>query len=268
MITPVYHADGGISIDAQPGPSGPSGPGRPTARPSGGDASKRRLLLIGGGAAAVLAAVAALFAIGGTGSGDDGGARKAAATPSGSATPAPPTAAPKPVDITDEKTDPKDLAFNEVFPSPTIELGGRTFARDRWSINRELTYAANGAMLQALKREGCRKVVRATYLDRRKTLAVTSGIAVMPTKAAAMKVSKAGDPVKYQWFRGMSGKHAPDIDRAGGYAAVTVRGRYVVYAYVQGADGKPVKPGDPTVKQVAQQFLDYAVRPLDARVRG
>ncbi|RSN54955.1 hypothetical protein [Actinomadura sp. WAC 06369] len=123
-------------------------------------------------------------------------------------------------------------------------------------------------MLQTLQRQQCRKIVRATYLDRARSVAVTSGIAVMPTRQAALAVSEAGDPARYEWFRGMPGEHTAAMDRAGGYAAATVRGRYVVYAYVQRSDGKPVQPGDEVVKQVAQQFIDHNARPLDARAGG
>jgi hypothetical protein len=172
------------------------------------------------------------------------------------------------VNIANEKTDPKDLAFRDVFPDAALRLGGRTYTRDRWSLNRDVRYAARGSMLRALEREKCRKIIRATYIDRESGLAVTSGIAVMPTKAAAVTVSKAGDPAKYEWFRGMAGKHSPDIDRAGGYAAATVRGRYVAYAYVQWANGRKAKPGDPLIKEAAQQFIDYDLRPIMARARG
>ncbi|MGI5206610.1 hypothetical protein ACQEU6_34190 [Spirillospora sp. CA-108201] len=229
-------------------------------------------MLIGGVAAVILAAVGALFLIGGTGSdGKDGKDGKtpeapAAAQTTPAATPsATPTA---PVDITNEKTDTADLTFRDVFPTETIRFGDRTYLRDRWSLNRDVTYAARGSMLAALRKEQCRKIVRATYIDPESKLAVTSGIAVLPTKAAATAVSKAGDPARYEWFRGMAGKRSPDIDQAGGYAAATVRGRYVAYAYVQWANGKKAKPGDPTIKKAAQQFLDYDLRPVVARSRG
>ncbi|MFV2173908.1 hypothetical protein ACFHW3_12410, partial [Actinomadura sp. LOL_011] len=265
---------------APPQPPGPAQGGTDGASPRPAKkAGNRRTLLIGGGAAAVLVAGIALFALGGTGSSDDGATRKAAerpATPSappptqpGQAPPPPaPNPDPNPSKIDNERTDPAQLEFSEVFPNPTISLGGHAYRLDRRSINRDLKYAANGAMLQALQRQQCRKIVRATYLDARRSIAVTSGIAVMPTKNAAVTVSRAGDPARYQWFRGMAGEHTADIDRAGGYAAATVRGRYVVYAYVQRSDGKPVQPGDQVAKQVAQQFIDHNARPLDARARG
>lgn len=271
VITPVYHAEGGVPIDesAPAGTGGPGGPSAPGTRPRGGN-GRQRLVLIGGGAGLVLAALVALFVLGGTGSKGDGATRKAA-EPSHAAS-APPKAStppkPKPTDINDEKTDPKDLSFTEAFPETTVELGSRTFGRDRWSVNKDLSYAARGSMLKALQRESCRKVVRATFVNKIKTWAVTTGIAVMPNRAAALRVSRAGDPAKYEWFRGMSGQEAKDIDRAGGYAAVTVRGRYVIYAYVQDPSGKQIKPGDQLAKQIAQEFLGYDARPIEARAHG
>ncbi|WP_433142057.1 hypothetical protein ACQPZ8_45280 [Actinomadura nitritigenes] len=272
VITPVYHAEGGVPLD-EPAPAGPGGPGGPSApgtRPRGGGGGRQRLVLVGGGAGLVLAALVALFVLGGTGSKGDGATRKAAEPSHGAS--APPKAStppkPKPTDINDEKTDPKDLSFTEAFPEATVQLGSRTFARDRWSINKDLGYAARGSMLKALQRESCRKVVRATFVNKIKTWAVTTGIAVMPNRAAALRVSRAGDPAKYEWFRGMSGQQAKDIDRAGGYAAVTVRGRYVLYAYVQDPSGKQIKPGDQLAKQIAQEFLGYDARPIEARAHG
>ncbi|MFB4301543.1 hypothetical protein [Actinomadura sp. NTSP31] len=268
VITPVYHAEGGVPLDT-PGPGGPTGP---AAAPQGSrpGAGRQRLVLIGGGAALVLAALVALFAVGGVGS-KGGGATRKDAGPSHVAAPPPKASTPpkpKPADINDEKGDPKDLSFTEAYPDAAVDLGERTFDRDRWSVNKDLSYAARGSMLKALQQDKCRKVVRATFINRLKTWAVTTGIAVMPNRAAALRASRAGDPGKYEWFRGMSGKQAKDIDRAGGYAATTVRGRYVIYAYVQDPSGKQVKPGNVQAKQIAQQFLGYSARPIEARARG
>ena len=251
--------------------------GVPPQRGPGGGRAKRRLMLVGGGAAAILAAAVALFVVGG---GDGGGERSGHAkavespagtpspSPSASASPSEPASSGRPSRIDHEKTDPQPLAFEDVFPTTTITLGGRTYTRDRWSLNRDPSYAARGSMLETLLREKCRKIIRATFIDRSSSLAVTSGIVVMPTKEAAVKVSRAGDPANYEWFRGMGSKHTPNLDRAGGYAAATVRGRYVAYAYVQWANGKPARPGDPVIKQAAQRFLDYDLRPIMERARG
>ncbi|RKS76129.1 hypothetical protein BZB76_1479 [Actinomadura pelletieri DSM 43383] len=256
--TPTFHAEGGLPIDTLP-------PTLPRRFDLGGERGRPRL--IGASAAVILTATIALFILGGTGSGKDQDDKGEDMRPPVATQPAPaPTSTP--VDISDEKTDTKDLAFRDVFPTETITLGGRTYTRERWSLNRDVSYAARGSMLEALERAQCRKIVRATFIDRERNLAVTSGIAVMPTREAAITISKAGDPAKYEWFRGLGGKNAPDLDRAGGYAAATFRGRYVAYAYVQRADGKKAEPGDPMIKQVAQQFLDYDLSPIVARTQG
>ncbi|MQY07582.1 hypothetical protein ACRB68_56840 [Actinomadura sp. RB68] len=296
VITPLYHAEGGLPIDAEPaaapppqsgtppkGGTPPQGTGIPAPsyrpaqpppfddapaapRPNGEHRGNRVPLLVGGGLLAVLIlATAGFFLVGG--SSDKPAAARPDPSPAASQTPAgPATKAPGPVDITDEKSDTRPLALTEAFPSSTLQLGGRTYLRDRSSVNHKCALAARGAMAKALTEQGCRSIVRVTYIDQGKSLAVTTGIAVLPRQDAALKVSRAGDPKRYEWFRGMEGKRSQQIDQAGGYAAGTVRGRYVIYAYAQFADGKP--GGEAALKNVTQQFLDYGIRPIDARARG
>ncbi|MFC6931947.1 hypothetical protein ACFQHO_17445 [Actinomadura yumaensis] len=294
VITPIYHAEGGIPIgdgahgyDAtgataafssttgtfgggifEPGTAAPKPQSEPVP-------SIRKPLLIGSGVAVAIVGAVTVFSLVAAGSGGDGKARGAAdpapgSRPATSAAPSVPPSPPppKPVDITSEKTDTKPLALAEAYPLSALDLGGRSYVRDRSSVNHRCSLAARGVMAQALKREGCRSVVRVTYLDKEKALAVTSGIASMPDRPVALKVSKAGDPSRYEWFRGMAGKNSQQIDQAGGYAVSTVRGRYIIYSYATYAGGKRPKPGDKTLKRVAQQFLDYSVRPIDARAHG
>ncbi|KAB2351804.1 hypothetical protein [Actinomadura rudentiformis] len=265
IITPVYHAEGGQSIDAEDSPAEqgfPLGFG-PDDRPAS-RGNRKALLIVGAVAGALLATAATFAVIGGTS--DDS---KTAASPSPSRAAVKPSPvvppAPPPVDISSEKTDPQPLALAEAYPSGAVDLGGRAYVRDRSSVNHRCSLAARGVMADALTREGCRSVVRVTYLDRGKALAVTTGIAAMPDKDAALKASKAGSPSRYEWFRGMAGRRSQSIDQAGGFAVSTVRGRYIIYAYAQYADGKRAQPDDQTLKTAAQQFVDYSVRPIDAR---
>ncbi|WP_285694634.1 hypothetical protein [Actinomadura sp. NBRC 104412] len=282
VITPVYHAEGGLSIDSTPFADGllntgtDTGSGKGTGRASGG---RRKALLIGGGVAVVALLIGAGGFVVANGGSDSTTRRAGAAETSGpqvarngpapsqspSSTPTPPS---EPSVIDSVRTDPKPLALTEAFPTSRIVLAGRAYARDRSSVNHQCALVARGAMAKALTALRCSSVVRVTYLDRKRSLAVTSGIAVLPTKAAALKANTAGDPSRYEWFRGMPGKRAPDIDRAGGYAASTVRGRYIVYAYATYANGKRPLPGDPMLKAVAEQFVGYALRPIDTRARG
>ncbi|MDL4776264.1 hypothetical protein [Actinomadura xylanilytica] len=287
VVTPTYHSEGGIPLDdSSPasttagqgvftgtgtGTGTPAGPAKGGSK-SGGD-GWRKPGVIGGGAVAIVAAAVAVFLIAGSGSGDPAPSKDAAGSaPAQSSAPAPaPTLPPppaKPVDIGNEQTDTKPLALAEAYPTGTIDLGGRTYVRDRSSVNHRCSLAARGEMAQALIREGCRSVVRVTFLGKKKALAVTSGIVSMPDRAAALKVNRAGDPGKYEWFRGMAGQNSQKIDQAGGYASSTVRGRYIAYAYATYADGKRPAPGDTLLKDIAQQFLDYSLRPIEARARG
>jgi hypothetical protein len=246
------------------------------ASPEESGGGKRRLLLIAGGVAgAVLVAAVAFIGVSAMSGGSSPKKTVAQSAPSTpppvSSVPTPSTPAvnarptPKAPSIDNEKTDPKILALTDVFPGTKLTLGGRKFTQDRTSVNHQCTLAARGAMAKALQQGHCSSVVRATYVDSTKKFAVTTGVAVLPTRAAALTVSKAGDPAHYEWFRGLQGKLATKIDQAGGYAASTVRGRYIVYSYVQYADDTKPTAGDTALKTLSHQFITYALRPINKR---
>ncbi|MGI8328566.1 hypothetical protein ACRYCC_01305 [Actinomadura scrupuli] len=257
-------------------PGGPASAGDTGAKGSG-SAGRQRLLLVGGGVVgmALIAAVALLVISMSGPSAKKPVAQSAPSTaPPPSAAPSSPPArspaaqpGPKAPSIDSEKTDPKALALTEVFPSAKLALGGRTYVQDRTSVNHRCALAARGAMAKALQQGRCSSVVRATYVDSTKKYAVTTGIAVLPTRVTAVTVSKAGDPSRYEWFRGLQGKVATKIDQAGGWAASTVRGRYIVYAYAQYADGTKPQPDDAALKALSRQFIGYAVRPINKRAQ-
>jgi hypothetical protein len=273
----------GVLASAYQPPTWPADPGTPgsTEGPGGGagGGGNRRLLLIGGGVAgAVLVAALVLIGVstlsGGSPAKKKTVAHSAPATqsppgavPSGSQPPATTPSGPKGPKIDNEKTDPQALALTEVFPSAKLSLGGRDYEQDRTSVNHRCSLAARGAMAKALQQGHCSSIVRATYVDGTKKYAVTTGIAVLPTRVAALAANKAGDPSHYEWFRGLQGKLATKIDQAGGYAASTVRGRYIVYAYAQYADGTKPQPDDATLKALSRQFVGYALRPIIKRAQ-
>ncbi|MEV4252893.1 hypothetical protein AB0J52_06955 [Spirillospora sp. NPDC049652] len=267
------HAPNDGNTGPLPFPPGPLGE-RPDARTASDQDKKRKRLLLGGGvAAAVIVVVGALAASAALGGGDGSKTKvkdnpQAGASPSRPAGASPSAPVHHPVDINSEKTDTKPLALTEVFPAPAVQLGGHAFQRDRSSVNHQCGLTARGSMAEALAHDGCRSVVRVTFVSDDKKFAVTSGVAVLPNHDAAVRVSRAGNPGKYEWFRGLSGPRTPDIDGAGGYAAATVRGRYVAYAYATYTDGTRITPQDTQIKGLAQQFLDYGTKALDARARG
>ncbi|RAY16089.1 hypothetical protein DPM19_03915 [Actinomadura craniellae] len=167
--------------------------------------------------------------------------------------------------ISDEAADRRRLTVEEVFPSGRFTLDGRAYTRDKAASTPRCEWTARGPLAAALAEQGCGLVVRATFVDADRRHAVTAGVAVLPTAAAARAVSVLGDPAERTWFRGMRGRTAENIDEALGRAALSVRGRYVVYAYATRYDGRP--PG-PELAGLAARFVGHAARPLDRRAAG
>lgn len=263
-------------------PGGPRGPRWP-GRSGRGGAGVPGAVLIGGGALAALL-------LGGSGvlaytTMSDDAPKKHTAPPTHATQPTPtpvvtsPTPAktsekpkpkpkPTPIDIRDEKKDPTPLGVNEVFPNTKIQVAGHTFVLMKTVPNDHCDLAANGAFSDELTRQHCRRVVRATFVSDDKKIAVTTGIAAMPTDAAAYSAMKSQDTAHYEWFRGMKATDAPKIDQGGGYPVSVVRGRYIIYAYAMYADAHKPKPDDKTLKDVSTGFRDTTIKPIEARQKG
>jgi hypothetical protein len=234
-----------------------------------GFGGRSRLVLVAAAAVAVIAAGAAgVTMLSGPAEPEPaaqrtGPSRPAAAPPTSSPTT---TANPAVPSIDNEKTDRQPLRLSDVFPARPLPLGGRIFKQDKTSVNHDCTLVARGAMAAALVRGRCRSVVRATYVDTKKRFAVTAGVVAMPTRRLAVTTRRAGDPSQYEWFRGMPGRVAKNIDQAGGYAASTVRGRFIIYSYTTYLGGQAAAD-DRLLANVGRQFVAYAVRPVERRSR-
>jgi hypothetical protein len=187
--------------------------------------------------------------------------------PSAPTTASPPATGAQPggPSVDSDKTDPKPLTISEIFPLTRIPLSNALFVQDYKSLNRRCEYAASGAMATALLKAKCQGVVRSTFITRNKKIGVTTGVVAMPTKSAAIRTSKAGDPARLEWFRAMPGRRTQALLDGGGHAASTTYGRYIIYAYVQYLDGTEAKPDDPALIQVAKAFIGYVNEPLKAR---
>lgn len=256
-----------------------AGPGFPGGRFAGASGARRAFLVAAGLLVALLLGGGGALAVTQL-SGGSAKEHHVAQTQPPAPTPAAPTPTPTPtpsrtkakhkhvpVDIRDEKTDPKALTIGEVFPDKTVTVAGIKFVLAKTVINDHCSLAANGPFATELTREHCRRVVRATFVSADKKLAVTTGIAVMPTDAAARAVLEVQDPSHYKWFRGMKATGAPKIDQAGGYAASTLRGRYIGYAYATYADGHKPTAKDTTLKKVGTAFRDSTIRPIERRAK-
>ncbi|MCP9953041.1 hypothetical protein LUX33_34470 [Actinomadura madurae] len=271
VITPVYHAEGGVPNDTPPPP------GRPPRDTAGQGGNKRRTLLIGGGAAIILAAAAALFLVGGTGASGEGGGKKQSAEPppvSQSTPPATPSPGAgggggAPRDAHRQREDRprrpgvprrvpgRDPAARrpDLHPRPLVPQPGRRVR----GAGLDARHPETGEVPQDRPRDLHRPAQQARRHLRHRGDADEGGGAHR---------QQGGRPRQVRVVPRHGGQALPGHRPGRGYAAATVRGRYVAYAYVQWANGRTAEPGDPTIKKIAQQFLDHDLRPIVQRAGG
>ncbi|MGN9836515.1 hypothetical protein ACTMTI_00200 [Nonomuraea sp. H19] len=200
----------------------------------------------------------------------------AAARPTASAQPSeaapaasPPVDAPGASVLNSEETDPQKLSLSEAFPKKKVSAAGTTFTRVKADMETSCDNAAAGAFADALKEQKCSRVLRATYVDSKRRYAVTTGIAVLPTKDAATAVDQAKNLSKNVWFRplpGAAGSGGERVHIAGGYAAGLVWGRYIVFSYATHADGHTPAAKEKSLPKVSSAFRDETSLVLDRRV--
>jgi hypothetical protein len=216
----------------------------------------------------VLAGVIVLIVRGGDG---DQPSRAVPVTARGGGPKSPAQSSPRPVfvatgtDIDNEKTDRGAVTVKEIFPKGRVKLSGRTFVRDKAALTPHCEWTARGVLAAALVREGCRSVVRATFVEEGRKFAVTAGVATLPTFEGARAAAGFGDPGGREWFRGMRGRTAEHIDEAKGRADYTVRGRYIVFVFTTYDNGRPPDQSDSAMAEVGKAFVGYLGRPLSHR---
>ncbi|WP_340558814.1 hypothetical protein [Streptomyces sp. GSL17-111] len=166
-------------------------------------ARRRRWALIGGGAAATVA-VAAIVAVavvqgGGGGTSDDPTTAlpTPADLPSGPSQPEPDfTEAPPPPNpyefISDPDRDTAPRTAESFFPAETIEVEGRTFTRVAAKSTDDCSSAAREELAKVLTDGGCTELHRATFT--RDGVAITVGIAVLPSEDAAVQAKEDARP--------------------------------------------------------------------------
>ncbi|MBZ4321772.1 hypothetical protein [Streptomyces huiliensis] len=237
---------------------------------------RRKLLMIGGGvlAAGGVAAIVATAIVRSDGDGGSGGGgRKAAGAstaPSTPGTPEPtfaPVAPPAPQDprafISSAEKDKAPLTTGTLFPDAKTVLSGRTYERTATSATTDCASATQGALGSVLSSHGCRQVLRATYL--RDGVAVTVGVAVFDTKAAAdkAKAQSAGN------IAALPGDGAPAFCRATACRlTANAEGRYAYFTVAGHADNRPVSDSDTTALGAGRDISTYAFGRILARGRA
>ncbi|MFI6476520.1 hypothetical protein ACIBH1_01235 [Nonomuraea sp. NPDC050663] len=171
--------------------------------------------------------------------------------------------------LNSEETDPKTLALSEAFPDKKIKIGKTVYTRVKAEVAEDCSKAASGPFADALRDQQCSRVLRATYVDAKRKYAVTTGLAVLPTKDAAMQADQAKNLGRNLWFRALPGPSGSGADRvhiAGGYAAGLVWGRYIVFSYATYADGHTPEAKEKGLGTISGAFRDHTSTVLERRV--
>jgi hypothetical protein len=180
---------------------------------------------------------------------------------------------PEPVNTTmldSEKTDPGTLTVPDTF-TKKVTLAGATFTRVKTNITEDCRKAAAGKFARMLDSQDCRRVLRATYVDSKRKYAVTTGIAVLPTRESAIEADKAKNLNSNLWFRGLPGSAGSGAERvhiAGGYAAGMVWGRYIVFSYATFSDGHTPTAKEKSLGKVSGAFRDQTAKVVERRVKN
>ncbi|MBL1099338.1 hypothetical protein [Streptomyces coffeae] len=266
------------------GQGGPYGPGGGAPQPPTPDwnaladdtaaRGRRRTWLLAGGGLLATGAVAAIVAIAVTSGDNKGSGSNASASrlptpqdlPSGSSTPEPtfsnvaPPAPPKPLDIiSSAKRDKAPLSAGTLFPEKKAVTQGRGYTKAATSTASNCASVAQGGLAPALSGNGCRKLFRATYS--RNGVAVTVGVAVFDTKAAAEKAKKQAEGgVAALTGGGVNFCHGPVCRRS-----TNAIGRYAYFTISGYTSGKSVTTSDTKALGAGRDLADYAFRRILAR---
>lgn len=259
------------------GGHGPAGAQPPTpdwaalADDSARRGRRRRLLFIGGGVLAT-AAVGAIVAMAVMSSSEGKSSNKSDKSasqlpapqdlPTESPTPEPtfsdvaPPAPPKPLDIlSSAKRDTAPISTGTLFPDEKAVGNGREYAKSATAATKSCATAAQGSLVPALTNNGCRQFFRATYS--KDGVAVTVGIAVFDTKAAAERAKEQAGPN----VTSLSGGGVPVFCRqADCRASANAIGRYAYFTIAGYTSGADVTTSDTKALQAGRDIADYAFR--------
>ncbi|MFF3602682.1 hypothetical protein [Streptomyces sp. NPDC002463] len=235
---------------------------------------RKRLLMIAGGVVATVAvgAIVATAVVSTNKKNDEAKNPVPTGTvsPTGTPTPEPtfssvaPPPPPNPKDyISDPKKDKAPLSAEGLFPGKKLTMSGRAYKKGATSATTNCAAVTQGGLGTVLKRHGCERVLRATYV--KDGVAITVGVAVFPSEAAAQKAKDQA-----------AGGIAPLTGAGVGdfcHATVCLRrsnaiGRYAYFTQAGFANGRKVTKADEPVFQASDDLGTFAFNQIYARGRA
>ncbi|MBM9504753.1 hypothetical protein [Actinacidiphila acididurans] len=263
-----------------PGPAAPpaSGPGTPdwgalAEEQEASGARRRKVMMLTGGivAVAVIAGgVATAVVMSGKSSNSASGGPSASAS-AASTQPLPPepsfssVAPPPPANPLDylgtAAKDKAPLSPATLFPGKQFVMDGRPYVRTADAVTVSCAAGARGTLAQALPANGCRRLIRATYVNG--TVAVTIGVAVFDDTAHAKKLQKVA-----QYVAPLNGGGVRDFCHAVACRMTSnAVGRYAYFAIAGLKDNKTITAQDTVALQAANDASNFAFERIIQRGR-
>ncbi|WP_091608820.1 hypothetical protein [Micromonospora mirobrigensis] len=192
------------------------------------------------------------------------------------ALPSPDTSPDNRQDLDSRDTDQSPLTVKEVFPGRALVVAdGRPAYRVlKAQASNGCAVAATGEVADLLVRLGCNQVVRATLRSPDGDHLLTTGLFNLTDRASAERTRDRIRPMldeRQGRFRGLlAGDGTEAVVRAAARVGWQVRGHYIAYCLVTRADGKPVKAGDPTAREILYDMIELYLNQgvLERRAAG
>ncbi|MET8967764.1 hypothetical protein [Streptomyces hydrogenans] len=237
-----------------------------------GNRRKRRLAIVGGAVATLVVGAVVATAVVATNKKNDE-AKNGNPTPTGtvtatvSPTPAPtfssvaPPPPPDPKDyISDPKKDKAPLTTDGLYPGRKLTMFGRPYKKGATSATTNCASVTQGGLGAVLKKNGCERVLRATYV--KDGVAITVGVAVFPSEKAALAAKKQATG----GIAPLTGAGVNDFC----HATVCLRransvGRYAYFTQSGFTSGKKVTTKDKPVFQASDDLATFVFNQIYAR---
>jgi len=235
---------------------------------------RRKVLFIVGGALATIGVGAAVaMAVAGAGGNNEAGNQPsglpASADIPGATTPAPsfePTSAPPPLDpkqfIASAQKDTAPLSPDILFPGTQLTMGNRVYRKGPTADTKDCASAAKGTLPPVLKKDGCTRFMRVTYI--KDGIAVTVGVGVFDTEAQASKAKADAD--KKSIIASLPGNGIKAFcDSAVCRSTTNAYGRYAYFTLSGFTNGKDVTTKDTAVFTTGDDLAEFAFRQIRRR---